>query len=167
VREDFAVQVRETTTADRPEVLAVVEAAFGGTYEVELVQQIWSLPEYMPNLDLIAVEGAEVVGHVLCSRAHVGERDVVALAPLSVRPDRQRDGVGSALMEAVILRADDGGEPLIGLLGHQSYYPRFGFVRAATLGIETPWPMDDDASFMVRELRRYDASYRGQFKYAF
>jgi predicted N-acetyltransferase YhbS len=161
------VLIRETAAADRPAVLEIVRAAFGGTYEVELVQQIWSLPEYLPHLDLIAVEDDEVVGHVLCSRGWVGEKEVIALAPLCARPDHQRAGVGSALMDEVIRRADDAGEPLIGLLGHPSYYPRFGFERATSIGIDTPWPLDDDAAFMVRRLRGYDESIRGKFAYAF
>ena len=159
--------IRETTAADRLAVLAVVRGAFGGDYEVELVDKIWSLPEYMPELHLVAVDGEEIVGHVLCSRAHVADKEVIALAPLCARPGRQRAGVGTALMEEVIRRADDAGYPLIGLLGHPSYYPRFGFERAAGVGIETPWPMEDDEPFMVRRLRAYDESYRGRFRYAF
>ena len=159
--------VREITPGDRPAVLAVVRAAFGAEYEPQLVEQIWGLAEYLPHLDLIAVDDGEVVGHVLCSRGWIGDKEVVALAPLCVRPDHQRTGVGHALMEEVIRRADDAGEPLIGLLGHKTYYPRFGFERASAIGIEPPWPLDDDAAFMVRRLRAYDESYRGQFRYAF
>jgi putative acetyltransferase len=70
-------------------------------------------------------------------------------------------------MEEVIRRADEAGEQLIGLLGHPSYYPRFGFERAIAVGIDPPWPLQDDAAFMVKRLRAYDPSYRGQFAYAF
>lgn len=83
-----------------------------------------------------------------------------------MRPDRQRDGVGGALIHEVIRRAEESGEPLIGLLGHTTYYPRFGFERATAIGIATPWPMEDDAAFMVKRLRAYNPSYRGQFRYA-
>jgi putative acetyltransferase len=160
------VLIRGTDDTDRPTVLDVVRAAFGGEEEVELVQQIWAMPAHLPDLDLIAVERGDVVGHVLCSRAHVGDREVVALAPLCARPDRQRAGVGRALLTEVIGRADAAREPLIGLLGHPSYYPRFGFERARSIGIDTPWPMDDDTPFMVKRLAAYEPTLQGRFRYA-
>ena len=161
--------IRETGDADRPEVLDVVRAAFpgGGVEEVKIVENVWSLPAYLPDLDLVALDDdGSIAGHVLCSRARVGDRDAVAVAPLCVRPDRQRTGVGGALMTEVLRRADDAGAPLVGLLGHPSYYPRFGFERAVPLGIETPWPMPDDTPFMVRRLHAYEPSCRGPFRYA-
>ena len=58
---------------------------------------------------------------------------MLALGPLSVRPDRQRQGVGSALMHAVLGAADALGERLVALLGSTAYYPRFGFRPARPL----------------------------------
>jgi putative acetyltransferase len=52
---------------------------------------------------------------------------VIALGPLAVRPDRQQNGVGSALMHAVLGAADALGEPLAALLSNPAYYQRFGF----------------------------------------
>ena len=64
---------------------------------------------------------------MVCSRGHVDQAPVLALGPLSVRPDRQRGGVGSALMHAVLGAADALGEPLVALIGNPAYYRRFGF----------------------------------------
>jgi putative acetyltransferase len=69
-------------------------------------------------------------------------------------------------MTEVIGRAEEQHEPLIGLLGHPSYYPRFGFERGRPLGIETPWPMADDAPFMVKRLAAYEPTLQGPFRYA-
>ena len=67
-----------------------------------------------------------------CSAAPTSTAARLGLGPIGVLPDRQGDGIGAALMEAAIARARDAGEPLVVLLGHPGYYPRFGFVPAST-----------------------------------
>lgn len=163
-----SVEVRKTRTEDRPAVLGVVRAAFEKDDEAELVERIWRVPGYVPDLDLVAVEPGtgEVVGHVLHSHGDLDSQPVLGLAPLAVAPGHQRRGVGGALLQAAIARADAAGEPLIVLLGHPSYYPRFGFERARPLGIEPPIDMDDDAPWMARRLTAYDPSIRGRYRYA-
>jgi putative acetyltransferase len=73
-------------------------------------------------------------------RGHVGQDNVIALAPLSVRPDRQQNGVGSALMHAVLGAADALGEPLVALLSDPAYYRRFGFELSIVYQITPPQP---------------------------
>jgi putative acetyltransferase len=65
---------------------------------------------------------------------------VLGLGPIGVLPEVQKRGVGGALMRASIDLAQRRGVPAIVLLGHATYYPRFGFVAARTLGIEPPAP---------------------------
>jgi putative acetyltransferase len=89
---------------------------------------------------------------------------VLALGPLSVRPDRQRQGVGKALVHAVLGAADALGEPLVTLLGSTRYYPRFGFRLAAEYGI-TPQHPEWEPDFQVRTLTAYDPAVRGEFAY--
>lgn len=143
----------------------MVSEAFGGDVEVELLQRIWASPDYLPDLELVAMLQDRVVGHVLNSRAHVGQIAVVALGPLAVAPTHQRTGIGSALMTEVIHRASAVGETMIGLLGHPTYYPRFGFRRGTELGVLPPTPMADDAPFMLRALNGADVA-RGTFRYS-
>ena len=86
---------------------------------------------WLPELSLVAVgNDGEVIGHVVCTRGHVGGRPVLGLGPIGVLPDRQAGGVGAALMHAVLGAADALGEPLVALLGDPAYYRRFGFVTA-------------------------------------
>ena len=74
-------------------------------------------------------------------------------------------GVGSALMHAVLGAADALEEPLVALLGHTEYYPRFGFRPAAELGVDPP--VEDWAPhFQVRTLGAYSPGLRGVFRYA-
>ena len=64
--------------------------------------------------------------------------ELLGLGPLGVTPRQQRHGVGSALMKETIARANAAGERGIALLGSPEYYPRFGFVPAASLGVMPP-----------------------------
>lgn len=137
----------------------------GAPAEAPLVDALRAGGAWIPELSLVAVDpGGDVVGHVVCSRGSVGGRPVLALGPLSVRPDRQLSGVGSALMHAVLGAADALGEPLVVLLGSTAYYPRFGFRLASEYGIapkEPSWV----PHFQVRTLTAYDPGLRGLFAY--
>jgi putative acetyltransferase len=91
-------------------------------------------------------------------------RRVLSLAPVAVLPDRQSQGIGSSLVRAAVDIADGRGEPLVLLIGHPGYYPRFGFVQARPLGLEPPFPVPDEV-FMVRPLAAYDPAIRGRVVY--
>jgi putative acetyltransferase len=86
--------------------------------EAALVNELRVSDAWIPALSFVAVEAGEVVGHVVCTRAHVDTRPALGLGPLSVHPDHQRRGVGTALMHAVIGAADALDEPVVVLLGN-------------------------------------------------
>ena len=161
--------IRREGAADRRAVSEVIAAAFakpdgGPPVEVGLVEALRASDAWLPRLSLVA-ETDRLVGHVVCSRAHVDDVGVLALGPLAVHPDVQRAGVGSALMHAVLGAADALNEPLVALLGHREYYPRFGFRPGAHLGVRPPVPGWGD-HFQVRPLDGYRESIRGDFRYA-
>ena len=101
---------------------------------------------------------------MVATRAHVDGRPALGLGPLSVLPERQRAGIGTALLHAALGAADALDEPLVGLVGEPAYYGRVGFVPARSVGITPP-----DASwgdyFQVRTLTRYDGR-TGRFAFA-
>jgi putative acetyltransferase len=133
--------------------------------EAPLVDWLRASPAWIPELSLVAVDlGGDVVGHVVCTRGTVGAAPVLALGPLSVRPDWQRCGVGKALMHAVLGAGDALGEPLVTLLGSTAYYPRFGFRLASEYGI-TPKHPEWGEHFQVRPLTAYNPAVRGEFAY--
>jgi putative acetyltransferase len=107
---------------------------------------------------------SEIVGHVLLSYVGLAgdDRRVLELGPISVTPEHQRTGIGSALIREALRRADDRGEPLVLVLGHADYYPRFGFRPAAELGISPPDPKIPDDVFLAIPLRAYDAAVSGR-----
>ena len=88
---------------------------------------------------------------------------MLGLGPLGVRPDRQRSGVGTALVHALLAVAEAADERLVTLLGSPDYYGRFGFVAAAELGITAPDPAWG-AYFQARHLNGPPIS--GAFRYA-
>jgi putative acetyltransferase len=166
------VLIRRESARDAEAIDAVTAAAFarpgtpGPSAEVRLVRELRADPAWLPTLSLVAVTtGDEVTGHVLCTRGHVGAAPVLGLGPLSVRPDWQRRGVGSALMHAVLGAADALDEPLVALLGDPGYYRRFGFQLSQEYRIVPPRP-EWRAHFQVRPLAGYRPEIRGTFGYA-
>jgi len=134
--------------------------------EVRLVDELRASGAWIPALSLVAIgPGGDVTGHVLCTRGYVADVPVLALGPLGVRPDRQRAGVGSALMHAVLGAGDALGEPLVALLGDPGYYARFGFRLGREYQI-TPPVASWQPHFQVRLLTAYRPSARGMFRYA-
>lgn len=164
--------IRHELPEDVEAVRAVVAAAFAdpaapGVVPVEagLVDALRATDSWLPALALVAETESEIVGYVVCTRSWIGPHPSLGLGPLAVAPDRQRRGVGAALMNAVLDAANGLDEPLVVLLGHTDYYPRFGFRRASELGIEPPEPAWG-AHFQARPMRTYDPAIRGTFRYA-
>jgi putative acetyltransferase len=159
------VLIRRERPRDVDAITEVHLAAFDTAVEAGLVTALRATDAWLPALSLVAVDGDEVVGHVVCTRATIAGTPALGLGPLGVRAARQKSGVGSALMHAVLGAADALGEPVVVLLGHTGYYPRFGFEPASRHGIEPPEPRWGD-HFQVRTLSTWDPSVRGPFSYA-
>jgi putative acetyltransferase len=171
------VLVRREQPADIETVRAIVRAAFAlplderevgdvGPPEVILLDALRADRAWLPALSLVAIDpaGTAPIGHVVCTRAHVGDLPVLGLGPLAVRPDQQGRGVGSALMQAVLGAADALSEPLVALLGAPGYYRRFGFRISTDFNIMPPEP-GLGGYFQVRPLTTYRPS-SGTFRYA-
>jgi len=157
--------VRRERTGDADAIRAVHRAAFGADDAVEarLVDALRADSGWLPHLSLVAVRASEVVGHVVATRAWVGDVAALGVGPLGVLPASQRRGVGSALMYALLGAAQARDETLVGLLGEPAYYARFGFVAAAEHGITAPDPAWG-RYFQALALTRPPAA--GVFKYA-
>lgn len=104
---------------------------------------------YDPELSLVAEVDGQVVGHALFTPTTIrllGE-DVraVLLAPIGIHPTAQKMGIGKALMDEGHRVATAKGYPLAFLLGHPTYYPRFGYITGVYGSSElivTPVPTD-------------------------
>lgn len=130
--------IRYATPLDHPAIAGVVTAAFDGGDEARLVEALRVNGDVM--FELVAVEAGEVVGHVLFSRLWTDRDELyAALAPLAVRPDRQRSGYGIRLVRAALEAASEFGAVGVLVLGDPAYYGRFGFSRAAAEQVACPY----------------------------
>jgi len=142
------MDIRVEEPDDFEAVHALIGAAFDSEGEVALVRQ---LRDVVGTISLVATGEGQVLGHILFSVCDVQGVPAMALAPVAVRPDAQRQGVGKALVWAGLDACREAGQRLVIVLGHPSYYPKFGFIRAQPLGIMSPWKVSDP-HYMVLEL---------------
>jgi putative acetyltransferase len=134
--------------------------------EVGLVHALRADTGWVPALSLVADAGdGLVVGHVVASQGAIDDAPVIGLGPIGVLPEHQGHRVGHALMHAVLAAADALDYPLVVLLGHTDYYPRFGFVPARSLQITPPDPTWGE-HFQARPLAMHQPELRGTFRYA-
>ncbi|MGY1671263.1 GNAT family N-acetyltransferase [Geodermatophilus sp. SYSU D00710] len=157
--------VRRERPAEHAAVAALHRAAFPTDAEARLVGELREDAGFLPHLSLVAVDGDDVVGHVIGTRGWIEPLGAPALGlgPIGVRPERQRRGVGTVLVHALVAVAEAAGESVVALLGDPAYYSRAGFVRASDLGIEPPDPAWG-GHFQARRLA--GPEQRGTFRYA-
>lgn len=142
--------IRHARPADHPEIARIVEAAFDQADEARLVERLRAAGDAL--FELVAEEDGQVVGHIMFSRLYADRAEMIAaLAPLAVRPDRQSSGVGSALVRAGLDQAREFGAWGVIVLGHEDYYPRFGF-SAETAAKVSATPFSGRPSFMAMAL---------------
>jgi putative acetyltransferase len=113
----------------RPAVLELNRLAFKGDEESRLIKNLARDNSILAAF--VALDGEEVVGHILFSPLHLvvsGERlDAVALAPMCVTPGRQKQGIGTQVVDHGIEQMKRAGQAAIIVLGQLDFYPRFGF----------------------------------------
>ena len=145
------MHIRPEEPDDAPAVATLNREAFGGDDEVEIIERLRA--DRLVAVSLVAIEDASLVGHILFSdlAVELDDRPVrsVALAPMCVRGDRQRQGIGSAMVRAGLDAVRDAGYTAVVVLGHPEYYPRFGF--SADLAAKLASPFAGQA-FMALEL---------------
>ncbi len=136
------ISIRSETPEDYAAIRQVIIGAFekcefGHNGEADLVDQLRNNCDNL--LSLVAVDDDEVVGHILFSPVSInirgGELRGMGLAPMAVAPNRQKVGIGTALVEEGLRRLANSDCQFALVLGHPQYYPRFGFVPAAQYGI--------------------------------
>jgi putative acetyltransferase len=147
------MQIRFERAADADQIRCVNEAAFGTPAEADLIDALRREAE--PVISLIAEDGGAIVGHILFSPVSLSSDEnlrVAGLAPMAVVPNRQRCGIGSALVQAGLDECLRFGFLAVVVLGHRDFYPRFGFVPASRFGISSTYDVPDDV-FMALELQ--------------
>jgi putative acetyltransferase len=161
------VIVRQERAGDERELAALIDASFGDSATSAFTARLRRSSGYVPELTFAAEEDGELVGFTMLSYVELEghERPVLILTPLAVRPDRQRRGIGVAIVQAAVAAADERGEPLLLVEGVPAYYPLFGFHSASTLGLEKPHERIPEEAWLALPLSAYDPSLRGRVVY--
>lgn len=154
------VIIRREQTYDFQEVnqltfLAFQNMEFSDGDERELVINLRRSKDFIPELSLVAEFQGVIAGHILftTSRILTGKKVVMSLtlAPVSVLPGYQKQGIGSLLIKNGLRIAKKLGHTNVNVLGHPDYYPKFGFIPASKFGISIPLKVPEGA-FMMLEL---------------
>ncbi len=153
--EGLSVTIRPEEKDDIPEIRSVLINAFEQEDEAELVDRIRHSKYFIPRLSLVAEYEGSILGHILFSSIWItndsSRFSSLALAPVSVHPDYQQQGIGGKLIMRGLFEATNLGHASVILLGHADYYPRFGFEPSATWDISPPFEVPDE-NFMALEL---------------
>lgn len=115
------IQIRETNTDDFDSIMTVEKQAFGYDKEAQLVADLLADKTAEPMVSLLAFYKGEAVGHILFTRAYFDGQGALQmmhiLAPLAVKPEYQRQGIGGMLIRAGIERLQEKGSCLVFVLG--------------------------------------------------
>ena len=142
------MKLRLEEERDAEVALAVERAAFGSETQPEIVRAVRNEPD---SFGVGAEDDGRIVEHVQLSRAWIGADAVLALGPVGVEPERQGEGIGSALIRAALDEAGRRHERAVILLGSPDFYPRFGFEPAATHGLRNPFAGVQPDGFVIEE----------------
>jgi predicted N-acetyltransferase YhbS len=127
-----------------------------GCSEHFILHKLRESKSYVEALDLIAINGGEIIGHIISTKAKVVdakgyEHKVLCVGPFAVTPNLQGKGIGAELIKQSIAKANEMGFSGMILFGNPNYYSRFGFVNAQQFGITTKDGQNFDP-FMALEL---------------
>lgn len=162
--------IREEKATDYEIIYSVVKKAFDSAEhadgnEPELVNKLRKGLSYIPELSLVSETDGRIVGHILFTKARVNDNTVLALAPLSVLPEYQRQGIGTALINEGHKIAKALGYKYSIVLGSEKFYPRAGYVPAAAFGIQPPFNVPRE-NFMAFKLDESAPDIHGTVEYA-
>ncbi|WP_210407319.1 GNAT family N-acetyltransferase [Hydrocoleum sp. CS-953] len=150
--------IRKALDSDLDNILSVERAAFGSEEGPEIVQKLLGDDSAQPIVSLVAFQEDRAVGHIFFSRATLEPNVPLSLSilgPLAVIPDAQKQGIGGKLIQNGLDILSKSGVDLVFVLGHPTYYPRFGFKPAGNLRFEPSYPIPEQNAdaWMVQELR--------------
>lgn len=164
------LEIKQETQKDYNEVYNVIKTAFASAEhsdgnEQDLVVALRKSKNFIPKLSLVAVYDDKIVGYILFTKIKIGESTELALAPLAVLPEYQRQGIGKKLIEEGHKIAKKLGYHFSVVLGSEKYYPKSGYVPASRYGIKAPFEVADE-NFMAIKLNDTDKKIAGTVEYA-
>lgn len=169
------ITIRESRDDDRSALRELITAAFepvaeSDHCEQELVERLQASEAFVPALSLVAATPEGILaGYILLSKVEIrtatGSVPSLGVAPLAVHPRYQRQGIGGQLLEEAHRRAARLGYGSALLLGHEKYYPRFGYRQAADFGIAFPFDAPAECCMAIELHPHALRSVRGTVRY--
>lgn len=151
--------IRQETLHDFKKVFEINCSAFRQVNEAKLVDTLRKNPTvFVPELSIVALENDEIVGHILFTKINIKDGkgnfyQSLGLAPIAVMPEQQKKGIGTKLIEHGLEKAKKIGFKSVIVLGHENYYPKFGFKPADKWRITAPFNVPANM-FMAIELEK-------------
>jgi putative acetyltransferase len=138
------IMIRKEENTDHQWVREVVRAAFPTEEESKLVDVLRENNKAI--ISLVAVINDKVLGHILFSPVSTppSEAKGIGLAPVSVKPEFQGQGIGSQLIREGLRLCKELQHDYVVVLGDPNYYQRFGFQKASDFGIQNEYGVDDE-----------------------
>ena len=166
------IEIRKEKKKDYGSVRIINDLAFGGVEEGRIVDKLRKACKEI--LSLVAISDKKIVGHIFFSPAVIKFNNTniigMGLAPMAVLPEFQNQGIGSLLVKKGLRQIKETDCPFIIVLGHEHFYPRFGFERASKYGLKAQWEGVPDEAFMALILNKSAmtgvsgvAKYRSEF----
>ncbi|MEG0277069.1 MAG: N-acetyltransferase [Coprobacillus sp.] len=163
------MNIRQANEQDYQEIYKVVKESFETALhtdgnEQDLVINLKDSDVYIPELSLIAEVDNKIVGHIMLTETKVGDTTQLLLAPLAILPEYQNQGIGSKLILEAHKIAQQLEYDFIILVGHDTYYPRFGYRPASVYGILSPFEIADEV-FMAYPLHDANKKLNATIEY--
>ena len=150
------LKIRQESKSDFKEVYKINKLAFEEESEAKLVELLRNSNAFVPELSLVAIIDNNIIGHILFTKIKIvdsnqNEFESLALAPMAVSPKYQKKGIGGKLINKGLDIATKLNFKSVIVLGHEYYYPKFGFVPTTKWEIKAPYEVPVNA-FMGIEL---------------
>lgn len=141
--------------SDIDEIKTLLDLAFQQKDEGILVEKLFASKNFIPELSLLIRKEGNIIAYLLFTVLHIdspnGSTPSLALAPIAVLPEFQKQGIGAWLIRQGLEKAKTLGHQSVIVLGHAAYYPKFGFKPASQWNITAPFGVPDEV-FMALEL---------------
>ncbi|WP_238547924.1 GNAT family N-acetyltransferase [Meridianimarinicoccus roseus] len=141
------LKIRLLSDADETDLSVLLVSTFGQANELMLVRALRQAQR--TALELVAVGEDGLVGYICLSRLDAPE-GWLALAPVCVRNEDQRKGIGSQLVTYALDQARQRHFAAVVVVGDKNFYSRHGFVFQGPAQLTSPYPSEFTGLFPIR-----------------
>lgn len=169
------IKIRQEEEKDYEKVFQLIEEAFKDMEQSDhqehfLVEKLRKSDAFIPELSLVAEdENGDIAGHILFTKLTIENGsesfESLALAPVSVKPEFQNQGIGGKLIRQGHLIAKELGYTSVILLGHEAYYPKFGYEKTSNFGISFPFEIPEENGMAIELIKDGLKNKKGIVKY--